>query len=344
MNIFKQAVGIDVSMDSIDVRYGYIDFNQNFTLTNSKAFNNSPAGHKQLLKCALKNKLSDSLPLVFVMEVTGTYHENLAHFLYENNHQVAVVLPNKIRNFAKSLEAKSKTDPIDSAAITRFALERKQTLWSPPDPKIKAIRDLVREYHSLKSMASEIKNQIHAKENAFSSNKDTIKRKEKLIAFIDKQTEAISKEIAQLTKSIPGLNDKIDKLDNIKGVGFITIVTVLAETNCFENVASAKQLASYAGLDVVFNDSGKRIGKTSISKKGNKFIRKAIFMPALSASRHNHHLKELYKRLVQKGKNKKAALIAVARKLLLLIYAIWKNDTEYIHDYNHKLNSSCLTS
>ncbi len=109
---------------------------------------------------------------------------------------------------------------------------------------------------------------------------------------------------------------------------------------CFEHISSAKQLASYAGLDVVFNDSGKRKGKTSISKKGNKFIRKAIFMPALSASRHNHHLKELYKRLVAKGKNKKAALIAVARKLLLLIYAIWKNDSVYIPEYNPKLISN----
>lgn len=340
MNIFKQAVGIDVSMDSLDVRYGYIDFNQISTFTQSKSFNNNPAGHKLFLKWTLKNKLSDSLPLVFVMEVTGTYHENLAHFLYENNQQLAVVLPNKIRNFAKSLEAKSKTDPIDSAAITRFALERKQTLWTPPNPKIKAIRDLVREYHSLKTMATEIKNQIHAKENAFSVNKDTIKRKAKLIAFIDKQTEAISKEISALIKSIPGLNDKTNKLQTIKGVGFITIVTILAETNCFENVDSAKQLASYAGLDVVFNDSGKRKGKTSISKKGNKFIRKAIFMPALSASRHNLHLKELYKRLVDKGKNKKAALIAVARKLLLLIYAVWKNDAIYIHDYKHKINAN----
>ena len=89
----------------------------------------------------------------------------------------------------------------------------------------------------------------------------------------------------------------------------------------------------YAGLDVVFNDSGIKKGKTSISKKGNKFLRKAVFMPALSASKHNHKMKELYKRLVAKGKNKKLALIAVARKLLLLIYSLWKNNSEYIPDY-----------
>lgn len=333
MNIFKQSIGIDVSMDTIEVRYGYIDFNQNTTLTTSKTFKNTLAGHKKCLDWSLKNKLTESLLIVFVMEATGVYYENLAHFLNANNQQVAVVLPNKIRNYAKSLESKSKTDPIDSATITRFALERKQSLWSPPDPKIKAIRDLAREYQNLKAMATEVKNHVHAKEHAFSYQKASMKRKQKLIAFLDKQTKQILEEITKIVNSIPELEQKISKLVTIKGVGFITIVTVLAETNCFEHVSSAKQLASYAGLDVVFNDSGKRKGKTSISKKGNKFIRKAIFMPALSASRHNHHLKELYKRLVAKGKNKKAALIAVARKLLLLIYAIWKNDTEYIPDY-----------
>ncbi|MBI1939862.1 MAG: IS110 family transposase [Ignavibacteriales bacterium] len=99
-------------------------------------------------------------------------------------------------------------------------------------------------------------------------------------------------------------------------------------------MTNQKQLASYAGLDVVFNDSGIKKGKTSISKRGNKFLRKAVFMPALSACQHNHKMKELYLRLLSKGKNKKLSLIAVARKLLLLIYTIWKNNAEYIPNYN----------
>jgi transposase len=333
MDIFKQSIGIDVSMDTIEVCYGYIDFNQSIVLTKSKTFKNTSVGHKKCLEWSLKNKLADALPMIFVMEATGVYYENLAHFLNCNKQQVAVVLPTKIRNYAKSLESKSKTDPIDSATITHFALERKQFPWSPPDPKIKAIKDLSREYLTLKVMGAEVKNRIHAKEHSFSCKKNTLKRKQKMIAFIDKQKQQVIDEITEVIKTIPGLEEKITKLESIKGVGFITIVTVLAETNCFEHVTSAKQLASYAGMDVALNDSGKRKGKANISKRGNKFIRHAVFMPALSASRHNPQLKELYKRLVQKGKNKKAALIAVARKLLLLIYALWKNGTIYSPDY-----------
>ncbi len=337
MNIFKQAFGIDVSMDTFDARYGFIDFNQTFSSTKSQSFKNSTAGYKKFLKWALTNILSDSLPFVFVMEATGVYYENLAHFLFNNNLQVAVILPNKIRNFAKSLEAKSKTDPIDSSAITRFALERKQSLWQPPNPQIKVIRELTREYHSIKKISTEIKNQIHAKKHAFSSDKDSIKRKRNIIALFDRQSKQILKQIKDIIKTIPNLNQKINNLDTIKGIGFITIVTVFAETNGFELTSSAKQLTSYAGLDVVLNNSGKRIGKTSISKKGNKFIRKALFMPALSAARFNHNLKELYNRLIKKGKNKKLALIAVARKLLILMFSLWKNNTVFIPNYKHSL-------
>ncbi len=111
------------------------------------------------------------------------------------------------------------------------------------------------------------------------------------------------------------------------------ILTVLAETRCFQLVTNQKQLSSYAGLDIVFNDSGLKKGRTSISKKGDTFIRKALFMPALSACRANPKFKEFYQRLVAKGKNKKLAIITVTRKLLLLIYTLWKTNSPYIPDY-----------
>lgn len=71
-----------------------------------------------------KHIISNDIPLFFVMEATGVYYENLAYFLYSNNYNVSVVLPGKIRNYAKSLQTKSKTDPIDAANITSFGLEK----------------------------------------------------------------------------------------------------------------------------------------------------------------------------------------------------------------------------
>lgn len=333
MNIIKQIVGIDVSMDTIEVRFGTTDTNQDQQISNSITFKNSKLDFKKLIQWTNKNIISKDIPLFFVMEATGVYYENLAYFLLLKNYNVAVILPNKISNYAKSLQSKSKTDSIDAASITSFGLERKLNLWKPPSSIIKAIKALCREYYSIKANITEIKNQLHAKNHSHKPDKLTIARKSKLIKLLDKQSNEVINQIDTILQKDKELYEKIERIIKIKGLGFISVVTTVAETNGFELISNQKQLASYAGLDVVLNDSGIKKGKTSISKKGNKFLRKAVFMPALSAVRHNHKMKELYERLVARGKNKKLALIAVARKLLLLIYTLWKNNTEYIPNY-----------
>ena len=333
MNILKQTVGIDVSYKTFDARFGTIDIQQETNLSASKCFKNSPAGFKLFMRWLKKFIVSNDIPLVFVMEATGVYYEHLAHFLLQHGYQVAVILPNKIRNYAKSLESKSKTDPIDAATITRFGLERKLLLWTPPSDTLKTLRDLCREYHCLKANITQIKNQLHALKSSFKPHQASFKRKVKLLQFLQHQIALIKKELRAKVNSDSTLAQRHKKIKTAKGLGDITILTVLAETRCFELVTNQKQLASYAGFDVVFHDSGLKKGKTSISKKGNSFIRKALFMPALSACRANPKLKELYQRLVTKGKNKKLAIIAVARKLLLLIYTLWKTNSVYIPDY-----------
>jgi transposase len=333
MNILKQTVGIDISYKKFDARFGTIDTLQHNTLSPSKSFNNSPAGFILFLRWIKKLIVSHDVPLIFVMEATGVYYEHLAHFLLQHGYQVAVILPNKIRNYAKSLESKSKTDPIDAATITRFGLERQLTHWTPPSESLKTLRDLCREYHCLKANCTQIKNQLHALKSSFQPHRESFKRKTQLLKFLERQVALIKKELRALVKSDPVLSQHLNHIKTAKGLGDITILTVLAETRCFELVSNQKQLTSYAGMDIVFNDSGMKKGKSSISKKGNTFIRKAIFMPALSACRANPPLKAFYQRLLAKGKNKKLAIIAVARKLLLLIYTLWKTNSPYIPDY-----------
>jgi len=333
MNILKQTVGIDVSYKTFNARFGTIDPQQNTIISQAKSFKNSPAGFKLFLRWIKTLIVSHDVPLIFVMEATGVYYEHLAHFLLEHGYQVAVVLPNKIRNYAKSLESKSKTDPIDAAVVTRFGLERQLSLWTPPSETLKTLRDLCREYHCLKANCTQIKNQLHALKSSFKPHRESFKRKTLLLKFLERQVALIKKELLALVKNEPDLAQRLKNIKTAKGLGDMTILTVLSETRCFELVTNQKQLTSYAGFDIVFNDSGMKKGKTSISKKGNTFIRKALFMPALSACRANPQMKELYKRLVSKGKNKKLAIIAVARKLLLLIYTLWKSNSTYIPDY-----------
>lgn len=333
MNIIKQIIGIDISMNTFNARFGTTDNLQQIILSSDQSFDNALPGFKKLLAWALTSHVSADIPLVFVMEATGIYYQQLAYFLVENNCSVAVVLPNKIKNYCKSLSSKSKTDPLDSAAITRFGLERQLPLWSPPSDTLKTLHALTREFHALKATITEIKNQCHALTSSFQPLKSTLKRKKILIATLEKQVHQIEQELHDLVDADAILSERVPKICTAKGIGFITVVSVLAETQCFKLVSKQKQLASYAGYDIVFNDSGLKKGKTSISKKGNKFLRNAVFMPALAACRYNPVLKDFYLRLVAKGKNKKLALIAVARKLLLLIYTLWKNNSSFDPNY-----------
>jgi len=331
MNIIKEAVGIDVSKDSLTVRFGTMDDNQNTSITKSVTFPNTIKGHKQLLDWTQKQ--SSSKPW-FLMEATGVYYENLAYFLNEQKQQVAVILPNKAKNYTKTLEQKSKTDGIDSQSLTQFALERQLTAWTISSEGMRSLKMLSREYLTIKHLATQVKNQLHAKESSYQPLKQTIQRLKEQLRLFDKQIKVIEKQIHKLIDQDPELKKKIDNIDTVEGLGFMTIVTIIAETNGFAIIENHKQLASYAGLDVVHNQSGLKKGKTSISKKGNKFIRASLFLPAMVAARFNPKLKELYLRLVIKKNIKKVALVAVARKLLVLIFTLWKNNSTYISNYN----------
>lgn len=334
MDIIKQVVGIDVSKDTLAVSYGIVNLNQEQRITKPITFDNNLKGFKELISFVKKNKEQSKVPLYFVMEATGVYYENLAYFLTEKHQKVIVVLPNKTKNFSKTLDIKSKTDKLDAQMITQFGLERQMQLWQVPSPIMKTMKSLTREYNSIKRMAAQVKNQLHAKEHSFEPLKESLKRSKATLTVFQKQLKEIEKQLKELVKKDSDLNDRINKIDKIEGVGFMTIVSIIAETNGFALIENTKQLASYAGLDVVYNESGLKKHKTSISKKGNRFLRQAVYMPALSACKHNPRLKQTYISLVIKKNIKKVAIVAVARKLLILIYTIFKKNVDYIPNYN----------
>lgn len=137
-----------------------------------------------------------------------------------------------------------------------------------------------------------------------------------------------------MIRSDQGLTEKVDKLLSIKGVGLITVATIIAETLGFEHFKSIKQVVSYAGYDVVERQSGSSIkGKTRISKNGNRYIRNALYFPAMVSCRYNQDLKKTYLRIIQNKPSKMVGQVAIQRKLLSLMYTLWKNDSEYIEGY-----------
>lgn len=332
--VVKQSVGIDVAQKELVVTYGRMFDDFSIEMHAYNVFKNNDPGIKAMLKWV--KKLSMSEPSVqFVMEATGVYHQKLAYYLDENAYKVSVVLPNKISNYFRTLEVKTINDKTASETIARFGLERVLDQWKRPSELYKKLQQLTRERNQLVSERVVIKNQLHAEQNEAHPNASSIKRFKARMRFINQQENEIKKEIDAIVKSDKTLKEEIDRITTITGVGQLTAVIVLAETNGFELIRNKKQLTSYAGLDVREKTSGTSVkGKPRISKKGNKNLRSAMHLPALTAIKHNEKFKGIYARLVSKDGIKMKGVVAVQRKILELIYVLHKNKTVYQIDYD----------
>lgn len=135
-----------------------------------------------------------------------------------------------------------------------------------------------------------------------------------------------------ITNNDPVLTEKMGHVTTVPGVSFVTAVTVIAETDGFANISNHRQLVSYAGLDVVIKTSGTLTWRHHISKRGNAYIRAALYMSAVCSIIHNKSLKTYFNHLKDNGKPGKTGIVALERKVLVLIYTPYKNDTDYQMD------------
>ena len=330
--ILRQNIGIDVSMADFTVRHTSIDMEGNIKHSQSKQFRNNLSGFKAFLKWAEKVKHPD-IDLRFTMEATGIYYERLAFFLLEQGKYVSVLLPNMAKKFSESLNLKSKTDKIDTKGLGQLGVERNLPQWKIGPKIYRALKKLSRERERLVKLRTVRKNQLHAEKRSGEPMKVIIQQLQQHINFLNRQIKKVEKTMKEMVSGDEYLSKKLKKITTIPGISFITAVTIIAETQGFENITSLKQLWSFAGYDVLQRQSGKYQGRTRISKKGNRHIRRAMYMPALSATQHSKTYSRFYNRLNERKEKKKISLTAVQRKLLGLIYTLWKNDTEFIDNY-----------
>jgi transposase len=331
--ILKQVVGIDVAQKELVVCLGKMYDDWKPELYGHKTFPNTLKGFASFVEWV--NKLTDRImPVRFVMEATGVYHESLAYYLDDQQLELSIILPNKISNYARSLDVKTVTDKTASQAICMFGLERNTEKWKRPNPLFKKLRQLSRERGQLIQMRTISKNQLHAEQSEAQPNSSSVARSKKLISFFDKQELEVKQEMAELSKKDNKVNNTIKLIRSVPGVGLITAVNILAETNGFEMIRNKRQLTSYAGLDVKEKQSGTSVkGKPKISKQGNKYLRKAMHLPALTAIRHDQRFKAIFARLVSKHGIKMKAVVAVQRKLLEITYTVFKTNKPYQKDY-----------
>ena len=336
MNL-KYCVGLDIAYKKIDICISVIDSNQRVSVLSSKSFLNILNGFKAIEDWIIKNHKEKAVPLVLCMEATGVYHENCALYFLERKYKTSFILPNKAKHYFISLGLKSKNDSIDAKGLSKMGAEQCLEVWQPMGTFFYKLRQYTRQHQNLQEQKTVFNNQLHALEYSIFKSKAMIKQQKDTIKLFNKQLKELEKLMKDLIDSDGAVQQKVAHICKIKGIGLLTAATILAETNGFELFKNYKQLVSYAGFDIVERASGTSTGKTKISKKGNAHIQRALFMPAFVAVKNKEKpAVDLYNRTIEKHGIKMKSYVAVQKKLLVLIYHIWKKNEQYDPGYMQK--------
>lgn len=325
----KFYVGIDVAKAKLNLAFDKSDSIEEFEIENSiKRICNYFIKEKKRTE-----KQDQSLHVVF--EATGVYHLFLAKTLSELEINFTVLNPIKIANFKKETLKRGKTDPVDARAILSFAQTHNPEPTRSKSMSQNKIASLLKALEDQSDILSSIRHRLEACNHNPYCDKQVIRSFHAVIVSIKKQIEKLEDEIQKQVKETAPEEWKY--LMGIKGVGKRMAAVTIAFFGDFSTFENCKQVVAFAGLDPIANKSGKFCGKSKISKQGNRYIRKILYMCALSAMRHNTACKEKYEQLLLNGKKKKQARVAVAHKLLRQIFAVVKYKREWDDNYGGKI-------
>lgn len=340
MKFSKIGVGIDVSKKQLDVTF-MVAIEGSMKIRGTKKFKNNLAGYEALLTWIEKYRKGSEAPLRIAMETTGVYHEGVLNHFFQAGYSMNLVPAKIIKHFAKSLGVKTKTDKVDAKVIATFAIQREYKLWVPIAANVQSMKMVVRALNSLKKSVIAANNRLHALRSSHAPYKKVVAAFEREKKFLEKEIEKLEKELLSMAQKDSSFYQKAKRIaDSICGVGIQTVLKVAVETNGFADFLNHRQLVSFAGLDVVEHSSGMQIGRGKISKQGNARIRQALYMSTLSLVKHKvKPFYDLFERIVKRhggSGNGKIALVALMRKLLVVIYALWKNDSAFDPNYETK--------
>ena len=295
-------VGIDVSKDRLDVH----------VLPSGEAFAVARNGEGL---AALNERLSPMKVTTVAVEATGGFETVVAASLASAGLPIVVVNPAQVRAFAQALGKRAKTDPIDAAVIARFVEATRPEVRPLPDEQTQTLADLVARRRQIVQMI------VAERQRERRMTVPRLKRSiERLLKALEKELSELDQELDDTVRGSPAWRRNEDLLKSVPGIGPIIARTLIAEMPELGTL-DRRQIAALAGLAPWTRQSGKWKGKSFIGG-GRSSIRAALFVGALVAVRYNPTLKAFHQRLIDTGKPKMVALVAVARKLLTILNAI----------------------
>jgi transposase len=311
-----EACGLEVSARELVVAMGDQQGG-----TRLRRFANSAAGHRALLKmlrCVGKVRV--------VLEATGLYGLDVALALSaQEGVELMVANPRAVRHFAQAMMQRSKNDQLDAVVLREFAARMPFRAWARPTENRLALWALARRLETLTTQRAAEKNRQHAAR--LSSAVPAIVRREiaHSLRWLERSITRLQNEARRRIAADAQLQRRYELLCSIPGVGAVSAIHTLGELALLPEDRDVRQWVAYAGLDPREYRSGTSVRqRVRISKVGNQHLRRALYMPALVASRRQPQVREFYERLQRRGKNKLQALLAVARKLLHAIYGMFR--------------------
>jgi transposase len=318
----RDTCGIEVSAKEL-----LVALRRQEKLEPRRSFPNTPEGHAGLLASVRR----PGRVVRVCLESTGLYGLDLALALSAaEGIEVMVANPRAVRHFAHALMQRSKNDPLDAGVLEEFAARMPFQPWVRPSPTALALHALARRLRELVQIQADEKNRQHAA--GVSQAIPSLVRRD-----LGRSLRAQERAIARLTRAArqliaqdPQLTERFELLDSVPGIGETSAVQLLGELAVLAPDLAARQWVAYAGLDPREYTSGSSVHKKPrISKAGNKHLRHALYMPALVAIRHDPHLRAFYEHLLDRGKAKMQALVAVMRKLLHALHAMFRTHQRY---------------
>jgi len=317
-------LGIDISKKTFDVAWLA---DPQTGKPKHRQFANTPAGFDALQSWLAKLGVGQ---LDAVMEATGAYGDALAEFLYQAGYTVSLVNPAQIKAFGQSQLQRNKTDRADAALIARFAWQHSPAAWRPPEPAQRELQALVRHLDDLIEQRTQVSNRLSDGRLTAAVGQSW----EKVLATLNEQIEEVKRQINQHFDDHPDLRRQRELLDSIPGIGPETAARWLGEMPQLGHYDSARAAAAHSGLTPKRQQSGSsRNGPGRISKMGNRRVRYALYLPAMTALRCNEEFKELGARLSERGKKKMQILAAAMHKLVRIAHGVLKHQQPYDPKY-----------
>ena len=263
-----------------------------------------------------------------VLEATGRYGELAATELHAAGHPVHVANPRRIKDHARSLGHRNKTDRIDAALIAGFGTTRALPEWQPASAAQQLLRALMRRSADLATM-------LQAERNRTESASDPLVAKSlaRVVRALEKETASLQAQIQAHIQAAPELREDIAHLRQIEGIGERTASWLAAEVP--RHLPNARAAAAWLAVTPRVRQSGTCLRATApVGTEGNRHLRRVLFMAALTARRRNPRLKAFADRLAAAGKSKMSVLLAVVHKLIKIAFSLLKNHSAY--DPNHQ--------